>query len=251
MDEKERKIQILQEKVKELKKSQTIKDSEIINLKDQIISLKKDNKPNNSKELNHRLQVLQTEVKRFVREKEELKEKNKSLENEIEKFKKNTVTSESLNSVQKENISLKDENSKLKNENDSFQVKLKDLMSRYSDEIKNNEKNNYIIAKYKILKENIKKETQILNYNQIDDSFVPKELQDNCEIFINGKKIQFSFTYKFEKEGIYEIKFNFTKKLTNASFMFYYCLTVISIDLSNFNASLVTDMTGMFNNCTL
>ena len=37
------------------------------------------------------------------------------------------------------------------------------------------------------------------------------EIKDNIEIIINEKKIEFSYTYKFEKEGTYKIIYYFKK----------------------------------------
>ena len=106
---------------------------------------------------------------------------------------------------------------------------------------------NYIIAKFEIKKSDIKQETQILNYNENDKS---EELKNSCEIYIKDKKIPFSYTYKFEKEGIYTIKYQFNKKIKNGSFMFHFCEKLIEIDLSNFDSSEITNMTAMFNTCT-
>ena len=74
---------------------------------------------------------------------------------------------------------------------------------------------NEIICKYDITKDNIGKEIQILNshknrninslFNFISKMFTT-DLEKYCELFINEKKINFCWKYKFEKEGKYEIK---------------------------------------------
>ncbi len=102
------------------------------------------------------------------------------------------------------------------------------------------------------------------------------ELKENCELYINNKKIDFCFNYKFPQEGNNIIKVicinplintnymfcncssltlldlsNFkTDNNINMSFMFYNCSSLISLNLSKINTVNVTDMSWMFCNCT-
>ena len=71
----------------------------------------------------------------------------------------------------------------------------------------------------------------------------------NCEIFINEKKIIFSYYYNFPDEGDYIIKYKFNKLIRFTNYMFYGCRSLISLDLSNFNTQNVTDMGYMFYDC--
>ena len=89
---------------------------------------------------------------------------------------------------------------------------------------------------------------QIINYNDYyyDNK---KQIEENCEIKINGKKIKFSFKHRFEEEGTYEIEYIFKKIITNTSYMFSRCKFLTNLDLSNFNAKDVTNMEYMFENC--
>jgi len=76
-----------------------------------------------------------------------------------------------------------------------------------------------------------------------------KEIKENIEIRINGKKIEFSYLYKFNKEGKYKIEYLFKNNLKNASFMFSGCKSLTNLNLSNFNTQNVTNMNAMFYNC--
>ena len=70
------------------------------------------------------------------------------------------------------------------------------------------------------------------------------------DIYINEQKIEFNTKYTSNERGEIRVKFIFHKLLTNTSFMFYYCSSLKSIDLSSFNTTNVTDMIGMFYNCS-
>ena len=71
----------------------------------------------------------------------------------------------------------------------------------------------------------------------------------DCEIYINDKKIDFTYYYIFNKKGIYKIKYQFKNLLNSASFMFFFCESLTSLDLSNFNTQNVTNMEYMFFGC--
>ena len=75
-----------------------------------------------------------------------------------------------------------------------------------------------------------------------------KEIK-KCVITINDKPISFGYFYKFKKKGKYKIKYSFSKKLTNLSYMFSDCNSLTNIDLSNFNTQNVKDMSYMFSSC--
>ena len=127
----------------------------------------------------------------------------------------------------------------------------------------NNE--NYIIAEINITKEVINKTIRLINsfeevkrskgiydikkedYNKYENE---EEIQNNCEILIDNNKIEFSYLYKFEKEGKYLIKYIFNNNLSKTDYMFYECSSLTNIDLSNFNTQNVTNMGDMFNGCS-
>ena len=97
--------------------------------------------------------------------------------------------------------------------------------------------------------ENVKYEDKNQNKKDYDKSKENEEEIKDCEIFINDKKINFTYYYKFLSAGNYIIKYKFKKLLKITNFMFADCNSLISLDLSNFNTQNITDMSSMFSNC--
>ena len=62
-------------------------------------------------------------------------------------------------------------------------------------------------------------------------------------------KINFTYYYNFPKEGNYTIKYIFKNLLKSTSYMFSKCISLISLDLSNFNTQKVTNMKCIFCYC--
>ena len=77
-----------------------------------------------------------------------------------------------------------------------------------------------------------------------------KEIKENCEIRINNEIIPFSYKHKFNKKGIYIIKYTFKNNLTKTNYLFYGCKYLVNLDLSNFHTQNVTNMDGMFSGCS-
>ena len=75
-----------------------------------------------------------------------------------------------------------------------------------------------------------------------------KEIKDNYKLYLNGKKIKFSFKYKLEGDNI--IKIQCKNPLKNTNFMFYHCSSLTSLNLFNFNVNKVKDMSCMFSDCS-
>ena len=120
---------------------------------------------------------------------------------------------------------------------------------------------NEIICTYDIKNNNLKEGIRIINsYEEVKKahenwgfegaSSNEKEIKNNCEIYINDKKIDFCYKYNFPKEGKYTIKFKFKELLTNANYMFCECEQLFSVDLSNLNTNNVTNMSSMFLKCS-
>ena len=97
--------------------------------------------------------------------------------------------------------------------------------------------------------ENTKRENPYLNWNKIDETKENEEEIKDCEIYINDKKIDFTYDYIFKNKGKYIIKYIFKKLLNSSNYMFYNCNSLLSIDLSNFNTQNVTNMDSMFYKC--
>ena len=84
-------------------------------------------------------------------------------------------------------------------------------------------KNNIIIGEINISSNDINKDIQIINSfenykrnnkyykNKEDDYENEKEIKENIEIRINGEKIEFSYSHKFNKEGKHKIEYLFKK----------------------------------------
>jgi len=121
---------------------------------------------------------------------------------------------------------------------------------------------NIIIGEIYIDEENVGKDIQIINsfenvkreknWEDKDDDREyenEKEIKENTEIKINGEIIEFSYYYKFNKEGKYIIEYSFKNNLTKTCYMFRNCNTLTYLNLSNFNTQNVTDMSDMFHCC--
>ena len=119
------------------------------------------------------------------------------------------------------------------------------------ENINNKDDRNIIIGEIYINKEDINKEIQIINSfenckrkgnwkNKEDDYKYEneKEIKENIEIKIEGKKIEFSYYYKLE--------YSFKNNLTKTDYMFYDCNSLTNLNLSNFNTQNVTNMSDMF-----
>ena len=109
----------------------------------------------------------------------------------------------------------------------------------------NNEINNEIISeinikvdisKERIINsfENSKKENPGLVWD-IKTKENENEIKD-CKIYINDKKINFTYYYTFKNKGKYKIKYKFKKLLNSTNFIFYDCKSLSALDLSNFNS---------------
>ena len=125
-----------------------------------------------------------------------------------------------------------------------------------------NIKNNKILGEIYIKKEDVGKYIRIINsfenikrewqFKDSDEDWKyenEKEIKDNIEMKINGKKIKFTYKYKFNKEGKYIIKYSFKNNLTKTCWMFYECNSLTNLDLSNFNIQNVTNLRSMFSFC--
>ena len=139
--------------------------------------------------------------------------------------------------------------------------------------IKNNIKfmnlNDYILCEYNINKEDLNKDTQILNYlnEELKEMFIyfyeetgkedyileinEDEINSSiCDLYLNNKRINFSYKYKFEKEGKYSLKILFKRSIKNISYMLYECSSLTYLNLSNFNTNNVQNMSGIFSECS-
>ena len=174
---------------------------------------------------------------------------------------------------------------------EELNIKEKDSIGKNENEINItniNNKVNIIIGEIYIKEEDLNKDIRIINsYENVkrenywrdkknDLNYEnEKEIKENIEIKIDGKIIEFTYYYKFNKVGKHKIEYSFknnisktcfmfwwcnkiinlnlsnfnTQNVTNMSYMFYYCKSLTNLNLSNFNTKNVTDMSHMFSNC--
>ena len=150
----------------------------------------------------------------------------------------------------------------IKKDNNQTIKKIYNNYKKYEYEINNTNSTNIIIGEINIGPDDINKDIQIINsfenlkrINNWEDNKDyykyenEKEIKENIEIKINEKKINFSYTYKFEKEGKYKIEYLFKNNITKTNYMFEGCKSLTNLDLSNFNTQNVTKMNGMFKDC--
>ena len=119
-------------------------------------------------------------------------------------------------------------------------------------------KNNKIILKMEIDKNDINKNIYFLDNDLYTDDIIfkkepgnsLKELNEsNVKLWINEETHKYAKFFKPKKEGIYTIKLELDVKITDCCQMFHGCTNIISIDLSNFDSENVTNMNYMFSGC--
>ena len=47
------------------------------------------------------------------------------------------------------------------------------------------------------------------------------EIKENCDLYLNNNKIDFSYKYKFPKDGKYKIQITIKNPLSNTNYMFF------------------------------
>ena len=144
------------------------------------------------------------------------------------------------------NIQLKNINLLLNNVNDDF--------NKISEKIKNLIKDN-TFTNYQQNK-NVIRGLIYINTTDINKDIVlfNTDANNDIDVFINNQKINVikdtkKWKYKFSKEGNYILEIIFNNNITNMKQFFEESTNIISLDLSNFNTSNVTDMSFMFNEC--
>ena len=122
---------------------------------------------------------------------------------------------------------------------------------------------NYITGTFLITERDINQNIRIINsfenskrknnYIKVQNELKynnEKEIMNNCEIDINGYKInKFTYFVRFHSPGEYKINYKFKSILQRIDFMFAECIKLKQIDLSNFYSKEVTNMSCMFRQC--
>ena len=135
-------------------------------------------------------------------------------------------------------------------ENNNYKKQIQNLLTFNNNEIKNssiNSNNINQIIKGTFNVEDIYKNIAIFNQLVDDDGF---------EVYINNEKVDiiksYKIRYKYFKQhgkGIYEFKIIFKNNISNLTRFFEDCSDLISLNLSNFDTSNITNMELMFNDC--
>ncbi|MBQ2350011.1 MAG: BspA family leucine-rich repeat surface protein [Cytophagales bacterium] len=120
-----------------------------------------------------------------------------------------------------------------------------------------------IIATFKIAKENVKKDVQIINDRSpgsvnirtgIESIYIYKLCNNKEEQVwhIDGGKKDWKIPkqHEFNESGWYKIYYYFKEDVTDMSFMFAGCPSLTTLDFSNFNTQNVKDMSYMFRGCS-
>ena len=118
--------------------------------------------------------------------------------------------------------------------------------------------NNKIIAVINIKDDDINKDIRIISsfeqsqmrYRNESDFHNEEEIKEKCTIKIDNEIIPFSFVYKFNKAGKFNIEYTFSDYMNRTDFMFFICDSIIDINLSNFKFDNVTNMYCMFGGCS-
>ena len=159
-------------------------------------------------------------------------------------------------------------NKKKQNNISNTQYPKKYILRRYdyediSDIEKIDSQKNYIDGVININQNDINKNIRIINsfedfkrsypHTKVDNEIAylnEKEIKDNCQITIDGHKIDFFNFVRFPTPKKYKIRYNFKNKLIKTDFMFAECSKLEFLDLFNFDARKVINMSCMFFGCS-
>ena len=137
------------------------------------------------------------------------------------------------------------------------QFNKKNYMNNLNNKKPKNDNNNYIIAEIWISKEDLNKKIRIINsfeqakrenlfYEGVNNE---KTIIENCVIKVNNIVFPFSYFCKFKSPGKHTIEYSFKNYLTNTNYMFFDCVSLTNLDLSNFNTKNISNMRCMFSGC--
>ena len=126
------------------------------------------------------------------------------------------------------------------------------LKNPLNELIKNLESNenkfNEIRMEIKIVKEDINKDIYFLD-NTEEHNHLKEINENNTELYINNKKIEYKKYFRPAEEGIHKILLKFNFLIKDCSYMFYNSDKLQNIIFSFFNTRKVTNMSNMFAGC--
>ena len=224
-------------------------------IKKEIKNIIKEERNEMMKEIIEIKEIIKTENNKMKKEIDEIKMENEKLKEKIKTYELNNMKIKDIKEENKNYQSNLIPNNENKKEFEKF-INNKKEFNNKDEENKETDQgnNNYIICIYDIQESNLYQQIHILNHKFLAlstfmENIDKEEIEKNCDIYINNKKIDFSYTYKFYEIGKYTIKYVFNKALTNICCLFAGCYTLTSIDLSNFNTKFIWNMKGMFSGC--
>ena len=110
---------------------------------------------------------------------------------------------------------------------------------------------NEIICKYEI--KDSTNEILLFNYedgmNSHPDWNNKKEIEQNIDIYFEGKRLELNNRFKADKPGIYTIKLKFKKMVKSIKKLFYDCKNLINIDMTNLISNNLLDISYLFAKC--
>ena len=199
---------------------------------------------NNMRELKDKINKFKIIIDDIIKKLQEIKENidyfydiNKDILNSLNK----NINYEILYNFNKINKSeiINDINYIINNKDNNIQNLLNiynKMKNKYNDEININ----YIIGNNRV--------------KLFDDHFI-KNNKNNCKIIIEDKEYElleeFNTNKLKKKDKILQIKLKGIQNITNTSYMFRECPINSLPDISNWNTSNITDMSLMFNCCSL
>ena len=130
---------------------------------------------------------------------------------------------------------------------------IENLKINYSilEEIMDGLNKNEIICKYEIKDTN--SEILLFNYenemNSHKDWNNKEEIEQNMDIYYNGKKLQFNNRFKADKPGIYSIKLKFKRIVKSIRKLFHDCKNLIYVDITNLISNNLSDISYLFSKC--
>ena len=161
-----------------------------------------------------------------------IKDKINGIESMIDNMIKTSLINTMNNQLKSINVSLNHINDDIKKNNERLEILLDTIIMKDDDD----KYKNMITGTLDINTEYVNKRIR----------FYHNEMNYNIEVYINNEKLK---NNKFENEGKYSFKIIFNDIVTNMKSFFSNCLTITSLDFSNFNTFNITDMSFMFNEC--
>lgn len=74
--------------------------------------------------------------------------------------------------------------------------------------------------------------------------------EKNCDIFVDGKKVGFCKSYKFDRIGYHSVLLKLREKIKIIRDLFFHCKNIVFVDMSRFDCENLTSMAYSFSRCT-